>query len=175
MVLAHLGVAVTLFGMAADSAFQTERLVAASPGETTQVGPYAVTFAGVLPVSGPNWTAVEAQLDASYKGGEAKRIGPQSRSFWSPPQETSEVAMLNRWNGQLYAAIGNEAESDGGATRWQLRLWWKPFVTWIWYGGLMIAAGGALALLGRLLADLRRRIAARKIAARRLDEQGVTA
>ena len=83
--------------------------------------------------------------------------------------------MLNRWNGQLYAAIGNEAESDGGATRWQLRLWWKPFVTWIWYGGLMIAAGGALALLGRLLADLRRRIAARKIAARRLDEQGVTA
>ena len=175
MVLAHLGIAVTLFGMAADSAFQTERLVAARPGETTEVGPYTIEFVGVMPVSGPNWTAIEAQLDARYQGGEATRIGPQSRSFWSPPQETSEVAMLNRWNGQLYAAIGNEAESEDGAARWQLRLWWKPFVTWIWYGGLMIALGGALALIGRLVTDLRRRIAARKIAERRLDEQEVAA
>jgi len=175
MVLAHFGVAVALFGMAADSAFQTERLVAASPGDVTQVGPFEVTFAGVMPVSGPNWTAIEAQLLASHKGGAAITIGPQARSFWSPPQETSEVAMLSRWNGQLYAALGNEAVGGGGSSRWQLRLWWKPFVTWIWYGGILIAAGGTLALLGRVTTDLRRRIAVRRIAARRTDEGDLVA
>ena len=51
----------------------------------------------------------------------------------------------------------------------KLNLWWKPFVTFIWYGGLLIALGGALALLGRVIDDVRRRTAARRIAERRAD------
>ena len=54
-----------------------------------------------------------------------------------------------------------------GWRRWQLRLWWKPFVTFIWYGGVMIALGGLLSLIGRVSGDLRRRRAKVKIAARR--------
>ena len=163
MVISHLGVAVALFGMASDTAFQKERLVAAEVGETIQDGPWQVTLVSVEPVAGPNWTALEATLSASYKGGEPTILHPQARSFWTPPQETSEAALLTRWNGQLYTIIGGEAE--GG--RWQLRLWWKPFVTWIWYGGGLIAFGGLLALIGRLRGDLKRRSAQAQIALRR--------
>jgi cytochrome c-type biogenesis protein CcmF len=163
MVIAHFGVAVALFGMAADTAFQQERLVAAQIGETIEDGPWRITLAAVDPVAGPNWTALEATLEARYKGGAPGAARPQARSFWTPPQETSEVALLTRWNGQLYMAIGGEAEGN----RWQLRLWWKPFVTWIWYGGVLIALGGLLALIGRLAVDLKRRRAQAKIAARR--------
>jgi cytochrome c-type biogenesis protein CcmF len=165
MVIAHFGVAVALFGMAADTAYQQERLVAANVGDVIEVGPWTGTLAGVVPVSGPNWQSIEASLAVSYKGGEPIMTHPQARAFWSPPTETSEVALVTRWNGQLYAALGNQAE-DG---RWQVRLWWKPFVTWIWYGGLLIALGGAIALLGRLSVDLRRRWAQRKIADRKVD------
>ena len=163
MVVAHFGVAVALFGMAADSAFQQERLVAAQVGETVEDGPWRITLIAVEPVAGPNWTALEATLQASYKGGEPTVLHPQARSFWTPSQETSESALLTRWNGQLYSVIGGEAEGD----RWQLRLWWKPFVTWIWYGGVLIALGGLLALVGRLSGDLRRRSAQAQIALRR--------
>ena len=164
MVLAHLGVAVALFGMAADSAFTTERLIAAKPGDTLAVGPWQVKLEQVVPVAGPNWTALEATLQARYQGGDPIELHPQARSFWSPPQGTSESALLTRWNGQLYVVLGEAAE-DG---RWQLRLWWKPFVTLIWYGGLMIALGGLLAMLGHVSSDLRRIIAQEKIAYRRM-------
>jgi cytochrome c-type biogenesis protein CcmF len=167
MVLGHLGIAIALFGAAADSAFTTEKLIAARVGETAEVGPWQVKLVSVDPVAGPNWTALEARLSASYAGGAAHVVTPQARSFWTPPQETSESALLTRWNGQLYAVIGGEAE--GG--RWQLRLWWKPFVTWIWYGGIMIALGGLLALIGRVSGDLRRR-SARTKAAQRREEAG---
>ncbi|MBO9517159.1 MAG: heme lyase CcmF/NrfE family subunit [Porphyrobacter sp.] len=166
MVIAHFGIAVALFGMAADTAFTKEKLVAAQVGETANVGPWSIKLASVDPVAGPNWTALEARLLASYRGGAEHEIKPQARSFWTPPQQTSESALLTRWNGQLYAVIGGEAE--GG--RWQLRLWWKPFVTWIWYGGVLIALGGFLALVGRLSGDLRRRSAQAQIAARRSPE-----
>lgn len=103
-------------------------------------------------------------MQARYQDGKPVELHPQARSFWSPPQETNESALVTRWNGQLYAVLGEEAE-DG---RWQLRLWWKPFVTLIWLGGLMIALGGLLALLGRVASDLRRIVAKDKIAYRRM-------
>ena len=163
MVTAHFGIGVALLGIACDSAFSTERLVAARIGETVAVGPWLVRLGRVEPVTGPNWTALEATLAASYAGAAPSQLKPQARSFWTPPQQTSESAILTRWNGQLYTVLGEEAE-DG---RWQLRLWWKPFVTLIWFGGVLVALGGVLALLGRVASDWRRHIATAKIAYRR--------
>ena len=163
MVVAHFGVAVALLGMASDAAFTKERLVALREGEVTEVGPWTVKLQRIEPVAGPNWTALRADLAASYAGGKVSELHPAARSFWSPPTETSEAALKTRWNGQLYAVLGEE--SQGG--RWQLRLWWKPFVPMIWYGGILIALGGLLALFGRLSSDLRRLVARDKIAYRR--------
>ncbi len=164
MVAAHLGIAVALFGMASDSAFSQERLIAARIGEVTEVGPWRVRLAQIMPVAGPNWTALEAKLQVQYRGGADITLRPQSRTFWTPVQNTAVSALKTRWNGQLYTVLGEEAE--GG--RWQLRLWWKPFVPLIWLGGIMVAFGGFLALLGRVAADLRRIIAKDKIAYRRM-------
>ncbi len=169
MVIAHFGIAVSLFGMASESAFSEERLAALAEGQQTSVGPWQIRLDAVEPIAGPNWTALSGRLQASYKGGSAVEIQPQSRNFWAPPQQTTESVLITRWNGQLYAVMGGEG-LDG---RWQVRLWWKPFVTFIWYGGLLIALGGAVALVGRVRTDLKRRIAQRKIAARRREEEAL--
>jgi cytochrome c-type biogenesis protein CcmF len=171
MVLAHFGVAVSLFGMACEGAFTQERLAAVAPGGTEQVGDFTVTLESVTPVAGPNWTAIEARLAVSQDGGTPVILNPQARNFWSPPMATSESALLTRWNGQLYAVIGNQAE-DG---RWQIRVWWKPFVTFIWYGGVLIALGGVLAIAGRVRVDLKRRKATAKGDARRADLEALGA
>ncbi|MGN6499101.1 MAG: heme lyase CcmF/NrfE family subunit, partial [Tsuneonella sp.] len=165
MVVAHFGIAVALLGMASDSAFSVERLAAIRVGDTARVGPWQVTLASVDPVAGPNWTALEGTMVARYAGGSARELHPQARTFWAPPQETTESALSTRWNGQLYAVLGKAAEGD----RWQVRLWWKPFVTLIWLGGLLVAFGGFLALLGRVRDDLRRRWVRRAVAERRAE------
>ena len=167
MVTAHFGIAVALIGMASESAFTSERLAAVEEGGSTSVGPWTVVLQGVEPVAGPNWTAIQGRVSASYDGGEPVVLTPQSRNFWAPPQQTTESALVTRWNGQLYAVVGDRSP-DG---RWQLRLWWKPFVTLIWYGGLLIALGGVLALVGRVLSDLRHRRLAARIADRRADRE----
>jgi cytochrome c-type biogenesis protein CcmF len=163
MVIAHFGVAVALFGMASESAFTKERLAAVAPGQSTSVGGWTINLASVDPVAGPNWTAMEARVEASRGEEEPHMLAPQSRTFWSPIQATSEAALLTRWNGQLYVVVGDEA----GEGRWQLRVWWKPFVTFIWYGGLLISLGGLLAIFGRVRSDLRRRKAVQLADARR--------
>lgn len=144
MVISHLGIAVTMAGAASDSALTRETLAAARPGDVLAVGPWQIRYNGVDPVAGPNWTAIEGHLVAT-RGNTAIRLDPQSRFFSSPPTETNEAAIATRLDGQLYTVIGRR---DGD--RWQLRLWWKPMVTFIWLGGALIALGGLLALVGRL-------------------------
>jgi len=145
MVVAHFGIAVALFGMASNAAFTSERLAIAKPGDVLSVGPWLVALADVTPGAGKNWTAVEAELRAT-RGDDIVTLHPETRYFSDPPTETSESAIRTFWNGQLYTVIGKEDQSGA----WQLRLWWKPFVTLIWAGGALIALGGALALVGRL-------------------------
>src|SRR3546814_8547858 len=73
-------------------------------------------------------------------------LHPQARTFTAPVTETTEAAIDTLWDGQLYAVLGK----PDGEGRWQVHIWWKPFVTLIWAGGLLIALGGIIALFGRL-------------------------
>ena len=145
MVIAHFGIAVALGGMACESGFIKEKLIAAKIGESTTVGPYTVKFTGIMPTAGPNWTALEATLEARRGDGQPIILKPQTRLFSSPVSPTNEAAIATVIDGQLYLVLG-ELNPDG---RWQLRMWWKPFVTFIWFGGILVAFGGLLALIGR--------------------------
>ena len=166
MVVAHFGVAVAVFGMASESAFSEERLAALAPGQSVELSDWTVTLEQAVPVVGPNWTAIEGRLRVERPGAEPFTMAPQSRTFWMPRQQTAESVLRTRWNGQLYAVMGEGAGDD----RWQVRLWWKPFVTFIWYGGGLIALGGLLSLLGRVLFDWRRRSARRRGLERREEQ-----
>ncbi len=152
MVIAHFGIAVALLGMAANAAFTSEKLAIAKPGELLEVGPWTVVLASVTPRAGKNWTAIEAELRAA-RGSNVVTLRPETRYFSDPPTATNKSAIRTFWNGQLYTVVGKEDASGA----WQLRLWWKPFVTLIWGGGALIALGGALALIGRMWRPVWRR------------------
>ena len=150
MIIAHLGCAVSIAGMAADSAFTKEALVAMQIGQSQKVGPYTVTLKNISEIPGPNWSALDAEM-VVQKGDSAPFVmHPQSRTFRDPPMETSESDIATAWNGQLYLVVGIPTDNTG----YPIRMWWKPFVTLIWLGGILIALGGLLSLIGRIDRDL---------------------
>ena len=153
MVIAHLGIAVALAGMAISSAWTQETLIAVGTGDPARVSDFTVRLDGVRPVVGQNWTALEGRLSVTRGEDAPFVLRPQVRYFTQPVTSTNESAIATRWDGQLYTVLG--ALGDDG--RWQLRLWWKPFVTLIWAGGALIAIGGALSLAGHQLRQFRQR------------------
>ena len=81
MVIAHFGIAVALVGMASESSFTEEKLVAAKPGDEVVVNDWKLKFVAVEPLAGPNWTAIEGRMTAQYGDGAITEIAPQNRMF----------------------------------------------------------------------------------------------
>lgn len=142
MSLAHFGLAVSVIGIAAATGFAREHLGIMKAGDTVEIAGYSLTFRGVEDVPGPNYTATRGRFEVEGVG----TLSPETRKFRAPPMETTEAAIHSTPIGDLYVVVGEKA-GPGHATR----IYWKPFVMWIWAGGLMMAIGGLVSLSDRRL------------------------
>jgi cytochrome c-type biogenesis protein CcmF len=145
MTLAHLGVAVFITGVTLVKGFETERDVRMAVGDTVTVGGYAFRFAGVRDVPGPNYSAVRGAVDVSRDGRPVRTLHPEKRVYKVQEMPMTEAAIASGVLGDLYVSLGDPV-GDGA---WTLRVYHKPFVTWIWGGCVLMALGGFLALCDR--------------------------
>jgi cytochrome c-type biogenesis protein CcmF len=145
--LAHAGLGVTVLGIVCVTAFQTERIVAMHPGETTEISGYTLRFEGVRFLKGPNYTEERATFPFSRAGRDIGVIDSSRRSYPVRQSGTTEAGIRTLGFSQLYVSLGDQT-SDGGTV---VRIWWKPMVTLIWGGALVMMAGGFVSLLDRRL------------------------
>jgi cytochrome c-type biogenesis protein CcmF len=145
MMIAHVGVAVFVFGATMVSTHDVERDVAMKPGDSTTVRGYTFTYMGSQHVRGPNFEAVRGHLAVTREGEAYTDIYPEKRVYRVQRMPMTEAAIESRVRGDLYVQMGEVIEGD----TWLVRIWVKPFVSWIWFGCLMMGLGGILAVTDR--------------------------
>jgi len=145
MLLAHLGVAVTVVGVGITSQYSEQRDVRLAPGERVSVGGHEFSFAGIHDVDGPNYRAQVGTIEVFRNGQLETVLHPQKRRYLASGQVMTEAGIDGALSRDIYVALG-EPLSTGA---WAVRVYVKPCVRWIWLGGIMIAAGGMLAMLDK--------------------------
>ena len=153
MQVAHLGVAVFIVGITLVTGYQTEKDVHMDVGDTVDAGGYQFRFDGVTNVNGPNYIAGRAEITVSRNGTEIEKMFPEKRNYTASGNVMTETAIDTGIFRHLYVSLGEPA--GGGA--WTVRVYYKPFVGWIWGGAILMALGGGLAV-----SDRRYALAARK-------------
>jgi len=153
MIMGHLGVAVFVVGVTMTSLYSSEKDIRLDPGQSYQLGGYDFLFKGARDHQGPNYQASRGEVDISLDGELLVTMHPEKRNYRSgmPMTEAGIDAGLFR---DLFVALG-EPLGDQGA--WSLRIYHKPFVRWIWLGGLFMAIGGLLAASDRRYFQLARK------------------
>jgi cytochrome c-type biogenesis protein CcmF len=144
--IAHAGVGLTVIGIAA-SAWSAEGLGTVRPGDRIVAGPYAARLDSVVPRTGPNYRETLARLTMTTSDGD-RVLGPLEtgkRFYATRGTSTTEAGIMTLGFTQLYASFG-EVQPDGSIG---LRLYYKPLVTLIWLGAVVMALGGALSLSDR--------------------------
>lgn len=145
MMLAHLGVAMTVWGIAFSQNFSVERNVRMKVGESAQIGRYDFKFTGVTDENGPNYIGGKAQIDISKDGQPEASLFAEKRFYTVSRMSMTEAAIAGGLTRDLYVALGEKLEDNS----WALRLYYKPFIRWIWIGGLFMALGGLLCMFDR--------------------------
>jgi cytochrome c-type biogenesis protein CcmF len=144
MLVAHSGVAIFLIGVMLSESLSVERDVRMAPGDTQTIGGYVFRFDGVHETQGPNWRADEGVVTIQRDGATMATVHPQKRTY-SRGQVQTESAIDAGLFRDIYVALGEPMEATNVEGAWALRLYHKPFVRWIWLGGLVMMLGGFLA------------------------------
>ena len=156
MTLAHFGVGVFIIGVTLVKGYGVEQDLRLAVGEAVPVAGYTFQFGGTTEVQGPNYRALRGRVDVLKEGRPIARLFPEKRAYNASGQVMTEAAIDTGLARDLYVSLG-EPLARGA---WSLRIYYKPFIDWIWGGCALMALGGLLAV-----SDRRYRLGARKLAA----------
>ena len=145
--LAHAGIGVMVLGIVATTAWQSETILTMKAGDSVTVGARTLTLDGFLSRAGPNYLENAARFGVRQGGVEVAVIEPSKRRFTARATETTEASITTFGLSQLYVSLGDIGE-DGTVT---VRVYWKPLVTLIWLGPVIMSLGGLISLTDRRL------------------------
>jgi len=146
--LAHIGLGITLLGIVSVTTYGTENVLVMRPGDTTKAADYSLRFEGMRPLTGSNFTENRGDFTLFDSSNRDLGIVHSSKRFFPARQmPTTESGIKTLWFSQVYVALGDEP-GDGSIV---VRVWWKPHVTLIWYGALVMMIGAIFSLADRRL------------------------
>lgn len=145
MHVAHLGIAVFVAGVTLVTGYETEQDLRMVPGSTATSGGYELTFQGVNKALGPNYKADVGDVLLSKDGRALRSLHPEKRTYLSSDMPMTEAAIDANGLRHIYVALGEPIDNEA----WGVRIYYKPFVDWIWIGSILMAVGGLLAISDR--------------------------
>nr|WP_028302143.1 heme lyase CcmF/NrfE family subunit [Oceanospirillum beijerinckii] len=145
MVLGHIGGAVTVVGMAMVSNYNEATDVRMQVGSVAELGGYRYEMTDIRHVDGPNWTAEESVIKVWKGDSLVTELHPQKRRYTARNQVMTEAAIDWGITRDIYVAMG-EPLGDGA---WAIRIQYKPYVRWLWIGGVLMTLGGLLAAMDK--------------------------
>ncbi len=141
MLLAHFGVGVFVAGVLLSESLSVTSDVRMEPGQSQHIGGYDFLFDGVHHTTGPNWTADQGVITVTREGKSVAVMHPQKRTYPRGQVQTESAVDTGIFR-DLYVALGEPMDAGNIEGAWSLRLYYKPFVRWIWGGGFLMMLGG---------------------------------
>jgi cytochrome c-type biogenesis protein CcmF len=144
MHIAHAGVAIFIVGVTLVNSYTIDREQRVEPGQTVELGPYTLRFAGLESVRGPNWDAIRGRFELRETGSDRvlKVLTPDKRNYRASGMVMTEAAIDRSLLRDVYVSMGESV----GENAWIVRAHVKPFVNWIWLGCVAMALGGLVAI-----------------------------
>ncbi|MEZ9339405.1 heme lyase CcmF/NrfE family subunit [Vibrio splendidus] len=146
MICGHIGLAVTVIGIAMVQNYSIERDVRLAPGESYQLEEYSFLFTGVRDKDGPNYDGYIADFEITKEGKYINTLHAEKRFYTTAKSMMTEAAIDRGVTRDLYIAMGERLDDNKS---WAVRIYYKPFVRWIWAGSLIMAIGGVIAISDR--------------------------
>lgn len=147
MILGHIGIAVFIVGITLTSLYNQEKDLRMAPGDVYEVAGYEFKFQGARDLEVDNYVATRGKFDVTTKEGSfSVEMLPEKRIYPVQKSPMTEAAIDAGFTRDLFIAMGEPLGDDGS---WAVRIYYKPFIRWIWLGAIIMALGGLFAATDR--------------------------
>jgi cytochrome c-type biogenesis protein CcmF len=147
MLLGHLGIAVFIVGVTLTSLYNKEKDLRMAPGDTYSVAGYEFTFHGVRDYDIENYVSTRGGFSVRSESGDFQvDLFPEKRTYRVQTMPMTEAAIDAGFTRDLFIALGEPLGQDGA---WAIRIYYKPFIRWIWLGAIIMSIGGLFAASDR--------------------------
>ncbi|CAN5449554.1 heme lyase CcmF/NrfE family subunit [soil metagenome] len=140
----HFGVVVVALGIAGSSGYRTDTQYRAAVGETVAFGGYDLTVTGFFLEDRPDRVSRGATVEVARGGRVLSELRPRVNRFTNAQQNVETPGVLYRPLEDVYLTVLQIDEDAGFVV---LRAVQSPLISWIWFGGLIIALGTGYALV----------------------------
>ena len=155
MMTGHIGIAIFVTGLSLTAIYSEEKDLKMAFGDTYSMDEYTFVFRGVEKTEGPNYKAFKGMIDVSSGTTSLGTMEPEKRIYNVQKMPMTEAAIDAGLTRDLFIALGE----DLGDGSWTLRIYYKPFVRWLWIGGLVMGLGGLLAAMDKRYYRRRKQVA----------------
>jgi len=145
MSIAHFGVGMFILGVTVTSAFNVETDMSMRSGEKLDVAGHSFELREFRQIEGPNYTAIEGVIEIRKDGEFVSEVHPQKRQYLVQKNWMTEAGIEVHWNKDLFIALGDQL----GNNAWSVRIQYKPMIRFIWFGTVVMALGGLIAVTDR--------------------------
>ena len=145
MLLGHLGIAVTIAGVCTTVYYTEEKDLRMAAGDVAELAGYEFRLNAMRQIKGPNYVADQGEVEVFQEGRSVVKLYPEKRFYAVSKNVMTEADIDPTLFRDLFVALGEPVGDDA----WAVRIHYKPFVRWIWFGGLLIALGGFCTVLDR--------------------------
>jgi cytochrome c biogenesis factor len=149
MAVAHLGLAITIIGISITPAYEIEHDLRLQFGQHIHLAGYDITFNGINNIDGPNYIGFVGDFEIFKNNQLIAKLYPEKRTYLAREITMTETAILPGLLKDIYIALGQQFASNS----WTARIYYKPFVRWIWLGAIIMACGVAYGIGRKLYID----------------------
>ncbi len=145
MVIAHIGIGIFILGVVFTSAFSDQKELSVEFGQPVELAGYTFSLEYVMSAQGPNYQALRGTVDVKKQGKDVVKLYPEKRIYSVQRNPMTEAGIQTGVFRDLYVALGEQADEN----EWGLRLYYRPFIQWVWIGALLMAIGGLLGAMDK--------------------------
>ncbi|MEN2495089.1 MAG: Cytochrome c-type biogenesis protein CcmF [Hyphomicrobiaceae bacterium hypho_1] len=143
--IAHFGVGLMVLGIVATSAYRAENILIMKTGDQTKVAGHRLVFRKVQQQNGPNYNSLVGYFDVYWSDSKVATLNPSKRTYNVSSQTTTEAGIHASLFGDVYVVLGDAQKTNG----FTVRIYFNPFVRFIWIGALVMSLGGLISLSDR--------------------------
>ena len=142
MVIAHIGIGMFIIGVTMTNTYSIEKDIRMQPGEVHEMSGYRFVFNDIGEVKGPNYSSIQGDFTVFSDEQVVAKLNPEKRTYLVQKNPMTEAAIDAGFTRDLYIALGEPLDDQSS---WAVRLYFKPYIRWIWLGCFIMAIGGGLA------------------------------